>query len=77
MYPHRQWLKENGVLFYDADYSGTYGTGETYADLVKNFNPPVKKETIINTATGHYTVGPHPSKWNIKGETPSFLSRCW
>jgi hypothetical protein len=75
MYPHRQWLKENGVLFYDADYSGTYGTGETYADLVKNFNPPVKKETIINTATGHYTVGPHPSKWNIKGETPELFEQ--
>ena len=73
MYAYREELEEKGVIFYDGDYSGTYGTGENYRELVENYNPPTNPYTVLNTATGHYTVGPHPSKWNIGGETPELF----
>lgn len=68
------WFEQNGVLRYITSYESV-GSGSTYDEVVNNYSPTVSSDTILNASTGMYTHKPHPSGWNVPGNTPELFGK--
>jgi hypothetical protein len=66
-------MERRGVLRFRAFYAADHSSGETYAERVANYAPPVDEHTVINTFTAKDTHPPHPSEWNCPGHTPELF----
>lgn len=74
-----QYLESNGVILLSSGYDETYGTiasyeGEYYK-YVDNVDFPKTSSNILNVMTSVNSQEPHPSKWNLKGNTPALFRK--
>lgn len=63
-------LERQGVLYFKASYSESYGKGGTYSERFATATLPADSRSIVNTATALHSHTPHPSKWVCPGHTP-------
>ena len=66
-------LEDDGVLRFTGFYAVDHSSGDTYAERVANYAPPVDPRTFVNTVTAKHTHAPHPSKWHCPGHTPALF----
>ena len=72
---------ECGVLHFEGGYGNDYSYddlrnvtgGQTYADHVANYTPPVGSRIIASTATSRNSHYPHPSAWHLPGTSPALF----
>ncbi len=67
-------LEAAGVYNFTSFYSETNSSGNTYGDLVDNWNPPTTRRMIIGVPTSQKSSA-HPSNWNYPGTTPKLFER--
>lgn len=74
---HLDDLENNGVILLSSGYEEKYGTEVSYSNSFENYAKncvfPTEKYKVLNVMTSATSQSPHPSGWNLQGNTPELF----